>query len=65
MFEEETLRKGVEQYVILLMFRYYCLTSQLSCSKTLVLKLLLLYVPHHNIVFVSCVGMVWVTGRVF
>ena len=27
------------------MFIYYCLTSQLSCSKTVVFRLLLLYVP--------------------
>ena len=40
------------------MLIYYCLTSQLSCSKTVVFRLLLLYVPHRYIVLVSCVGVV-------
>jgi hypothetical protein len=39
--------------------------SQLSCSKTLVFRLLLLYVPRRYVVLVSCVGMVVAIGRIF
>lgn len=40
--EEETLRKGVEQYVLSWCdLFYYYLTSQLSCSKTIVFRRLL------------------------